>query len=401
MKCRNKISYSLHKLRSCLLLTLAIPILVSSCKKSKENPALPSLTVSANTATEGNGENTTLAVTFRLSSPSSVPVSCKFSTSDSTAKAGSDYLAITDGSILFNPGETTKTADITIVSDTIMEFTEYFNLNVTDVSNATPAGQHIVLTIVDDDTMKPFLAADGYDVADSYPGMQLEWSDEFNGPVLNEQDWNYETGGGGWGNNELEFYTKDTTNVFIKDGKLVIRAINDNGSYTSGRLTTQNKKEFQYGLINIRAKLPTGQGLWPALWMLGSDLPTVNWPACGEVDIMELIGREPDRVYGTAHWDQGGHQSKGSNFNNNSAQSFQDGYHIFSILWEPGRITWYVDFNRYFVLTTSDTGNWPFDAPFFFIFNVAVGGLWPGNPDGTTQFPQSMSVDYIRVYTAK
>ena len=216
---------------------------------------------------------------------------------------------------------------------------------------------------------------------------------------LNQDDWNYELGGGGWGNNELEVYTNKAENVYIDNGKLVIKAIDNSGSYTSGRLTTQGKQEFRYGLVTIRAKLPYGQGIWPALWMLGSNISEVNWPACGEIDIMELIGNKPGTVYGTAHWDQGGHQYQGGNYAMTSGEKFADKFHVFSILWEKDRIAWYVDGKKYYEFNKGDGGYaWPFNNSFFFIFNMAVGGQWPGNPDDMTVFPQTMTVDYIRVY---
>jgi beta-glucanase (GH16 family) len=171
--------------------------------------------------------------------------------------------------------------------------------------------------------------------------------------------------------------------------------------YTSTRMTTQNKKTFTFGRIDIRAKLPVGKGIWPALWMLGANITTNPWPACGEMDIMELIGTYPSSTYSTMHWKSasGGHDSKGSEFNL-TGQNFSDKFHVFSMVWVQDQIKCYVDDQLFLTVSKADFGsaNYPFNAPQFFIFNVAVGGDWPGLPDINTAFPQRMFVDYVRVF---
>ena len=155
--------------------------------------------------------------------------------------------------------------------------------------------------------------------------------------------------------------------------------------------------ELQYGRIDIRAKMPKGQGIWPALWMLGANIDQVSWPSCGEIDIMELVGHEPEITHGTVHYNENGHRFTGG------ARALTEGdlsdqFHVYSIVWERDKITWYLDNFEYFNFTRSQTTNYPFNAPFFFIMNIAIGGNWPGNPDNTTVFPQEMVVDYIRVF---
>jgi beta-glucanase (GH16 family) len=166
-------------------------------------------------------------------------------------------------------------------------------------------------------------------------------------------------------------------------------------------MTTQEKKFFKFGRIDIRAKLPVGKGIWPALWMLGTNISSAGWPACGEIDNMELIGTYPSTVYGTAHWSNAGgsHSSKGTNYTL-VAGDFSKQFHVFSIVWTQDNIQWYVDDQKYLEISVSDVGsaNYPFNSDLFFIFNVAVGGNWPGSPDYTTEFPQRMFVDYIRVF---
>ena len=215
--------------------------------------------------------------------------------------------------------------------------------------------------------------------------------------------WTFETGNGGWGNNELEYYTDRSENASLQDGKLVIHALKESfggASYTSARIKTQGKKEFTFGRIDIRAILPKGKGVWPALWMLGGNINTVGWPASGEMDIMELLGHEPTRVYGTLHYGSlSNHGQRGDNYVLTTG-SFSDQFHVFSVEWKQDQVSFYIDNNLYQTITKTDIGDYPypFNAPFFFIFNVAVGGNWPGNPDATTYLPQWMIVDYVRVY---
>jgi beta-glucanase (GH16 family) len=246
----------------------------------------------------------------------------------------------------------------------------------------------------------------GYSTPSSYPDYKLAWNDEFNGAQLDQGSWNYEIGNGnnGWGNSELQYYTNNKKNVFLSSGNLVIEARQENidgFKYSSARLTTKGKREFSSGRIDIRAKLPIGKGMWPALWMLGSNIGSVNWPACGEIDIMELIGSDPGRVFGTMHWKNanGSHAYEGSNIILSNG-SFANEFHVFSIIWEKDKVRWLMDDKLFYTFTKSKVGTayYPFNDAQFFIFNVAVGGQWPGSPDNSTVFPQRMYVDYIRVF---
>lgn len=235
----------------------------------------------------------------------------------------------------------------------------------------------------------------------------LAWSDEFNGTSLNSSNWVYDTGTGssGWGNNELEYYTNRTSNVSVSGGSLVITARKEsyNGSsYTSGRIKTQGLKTFKYGKIEARIKMPNGQGLWPAFWMLGTNITSVSWPGCGEIDIMEHVNSDSN-VVGTAHWDNNGHASWGCTTQNNYWNNFSvdvTQYHVYAVEWSSTAIKWYVDGTQYMELdTTNGTGGTEeFQKNFFIILNLAVGGNWPGNPNSATPFPSSMYVDYVRVY---
>jgi beta-glucanase (GH16 family) len=257
------------------------------------------------------------------------------------------------------------------------------------------------------------VAPGGGGTADAAVG-PLTWSDEFDGPAGAPPDqnrWRYDIGGGGWGNNELEYYTSSTSNSALDgNGHLVITARRENpggfgcwyGScqYTSARLLTSGRFAQAYGRFEARIKLPRGQGIWPAFWMLGNDIGTVGWPTSGEIDIMENVGFEPGTVHGTLHGPgYSGSGGVGAPYTLPGGQQFANDFHTFTVDWAPDSITWYVDGQQYSRKTPADIrGNrWVFDHPFFIIMNVAVGGFWPGNPDGSTVFPQQMVVDYVRV----
>jgi beta-glucanase (GH16 family) len=230
---------------------------------------------------------------------------------------------------------------------------------------------------------------------------ELVWSDEFAGPNINLNNWTYDIGGGGWGNNEYEYYTDRPENSRIENGMLVIEARAErlrSRNYTSARLKTQGLQTFTYGRVEARIQVPYGQGIWPAFWMLGSDITTLGWPNSGEIDIMEHIGREPYNVYGTVH----GPNYSGANGVGNFitlSQPVTNSFHIVAIEWTPTEIRWYLDGVQYHSVTPNTVpGTWVFNHDFFIILNLAVGGYWPGYPDATTVFPQRMTVDYVRVY---
>jgi beta-glucanase (GH16 family) len=247
----------------------------------------------------------------------------------------------------------------------------------------------------------------------NFTGWALTWSDEFNEPNgsgVNTQKWTMETGGGGWGNQELEYYTNRLQNAYLENGSLVIKAINETytgpdgvtRNYTSARLKTQGKFAQAYGRFEARIKIPFGQGIWPAFWTLGSDIPKVGWPRCGEIDIMENIGKEPSTVHGTIHGPgYSGSASIGAAYTLPKGERFADNYHVYAIEWQPELIRWYVDGILYESVTANNLpggATWVFNHPFFVLLNLAVGGSWPGNPEAGTVFPQIMLVDYLRVY---
>lgn len=239
---------------------------------------------------------------------------------------------------------------------------------------------------------------------------QLVWSDEFEGNQLDMDKWSYQFGTGSqlgltdWGNNELQYYTDREENVYVEDGMLHIIAREEfykNKNYTSTRIRTVNKADWKFGRIEIRAKLPEGQGIWPAFWMLPTKEVYGGWPKSGEIDIMELVGHRSSTVHGTVHYgpDWPNNRYKGGTYSLDS-KKFSDDFNIFSIEWVEDEIKWFVNDNLFYTITPTSLSpqNYPFNEEFHLILNLAVGGNWPGNPDGTTDFPQSMVIDYIKVY---
>jgi len=246
---------------------------------------------------------------------------------------------------------------------------------------------------------------------------RLTWSDEFNTPdnsIPDPKKWTHDVGGNGWGNHELESYTSRPENARVVGGNLVITARQEQYTgadgitqpYTSARLKTQGLFAQAYGRFEARIKIPRGQGIWPAFWLLGDDISRVDWPDCGEIDIMENIGREPDMVYGSLHAPSyvapTSDASKGTPLP--AGKAYADDFHVYAVEWEPGIIRFYVDSNNFATFAQAEWpngGRWVFDHPFFLILNVAVGGDWPKNPDATTQLPQQMRIDYVRIFAKK
>jgi beta-glucanase (GH16 family) len=242
-------------------------------------------------------------------------------------------------------------------------------------------------------------------------GYSYVWADEFNGDQINMANWNYETGDGteyglpaGWGNNEKQIYTTSDENSKIVNDEgnsvLAITALSDNtGGYTSARMTTKDKTGVRFGRIDVRAKFPEGQGLWPAIWMLGENIDLISWPGCGEIDITEVLGHETSTLYTTLHYTNASNaHGQDQQVYNLDDGSFSDDYHVFSLDWTPESMIFSLDGEQYFQISIA-TDMKEFQRSFYLVLNVAVGGDLPGDPDPTTTFPQTMYVDYIRVYS--
>jgi beta-glucanase (GH16 family) len=326
-------------------------------------------------------------------------------------------IATTDFAISFTAEpETADPNYVTLQNTSVGDFDalewRYRNKVIANVNNALAyfpyAGTYEVQLIIDKNgetytsTQNVVVSSDD---PDYFSKLELVWSDEFEGNEVNTDFWTFETGSGGWGNNELQNYT-DGENVNVQDGILTITAekVNEDkvaGSYTSTRMITSGKKEFTYGRMEIRAKLPSGTGIWPAIWMLGSNIGDVGWPACGEIDIMEYVGYEPNTVHATVHT-SAGYAANGDGKSKTLATAEEE-FHVYGLFWSEKELVFYIDSpenvtHRYNPSTKNDD-NWPFNKPQFFILNVAVGGNWGGAQGiDNSIFPQSMEVDYVRVY---
>jgi hypothetical protein len=395
--------FTCETMRAITLIIYSLSVCVS-CNKSDTNnapPALSSLSVGNVSQVRSGTATTTFHFAIDVNPVNTKDITVNYVTKDGTAFSGIDYTAVS-GTLTIPANEFSGYIDVLVTADSLRRDDQTFTLEFSSPVNATLSNNQATGTIQNLGTYIP-VDNTGYTSALSYPGMTMVWSDEFSGKTLNTGNWTCETGGSGWGNNELEYYTNSLKNSFLTGGYLVIEARKEtigSNNYTSARIISKDKKTFTYGRIDIRARLPKGQGLWPALWMLGNNIsqPGYGWPACGEIDIMELLGQNPQKVYGTVHWGIAGQASThiGGNY---TGGDFSSSFHVFSLQWDDSKLIFLVDDVSYFTANKTDVGsNYPFDKPFFFIMNVAVGGNWPGNPNSSTIFPQRMIVDFVRVF---
>ena len=377
-------------------------IFFSGCKQDEAPVVVPEIQFPIDISGLENEENRFFEFPLVMNQSTTRDVIVYFETRPITAEENSDYIPVQD-SLIIRCGTASATISVEIVVDEFTEEDEQFRVVITGTSGAFLVGgvQEATGTILNDDTLIGVTDA-GYVSAESYPGKSLVWSDEFNETSIDLQNWTYDLGASGWGNQELQNYTSNDENSYVSNGNLFIVAKEEGIHYTSARMKSIGLQEFQYGRIDVRAILPFGQGIWPAIWMLGANFPNSGWPSCGEIDIMELLGSSPSTVHGTIHfgadWTQHNYVGQGTSLP--SGETFADEFHVFSIDWNEDGITWFIDDQPFYSVTSTVTGGqpYPFDSPFFFILNVAVGGQWPGYPDATTTFPQFMAVDYVRVF---
>jgi len=306
-----------------------------------------------------------------------------------------------DGFVYFVNAKSSKCLDVSADDPTAGTALQLYDCNQTDAQKWNPAVIGVAST--------PHA---------TQPGWALTWSDEFdqpNGSGVDPTKWTFDTGGGGWGNEELEYYTSGAANAVVSDGSLVITATTEGAwqyscwygpcQYTSARLNTWGRFSQQYGRFEARIQVPQGQGVWPGFWMLGENLGAVGWPSCGEIDIMENVGSTPDTIYGTTHGPgPGSYPGNGLSAAYTASTPFGSGFHVYAAEWGPGSVSFYVDGTLYSSVTPSmlpSGATWVWDQPFFILLNFAVGGSWPGSPNATTSLPQEMRIDYVRVYGAE
>ncbi len=395
------------------LLLLLIPLMLWACDSDDEGSPTPitnglALNIINYDVTEGTDDKT-LKVRVGFTEAVSATTVLTYELVDGTAIAGEDFEAIAANQLVFTAGESNKDIEVIILGDLLNEETEEFRVRLFSSAGSFAENSSTITILDDDDSIEDLVIPGGATSPTSYAGLELIWSDEFQTNSLNEDDWTFEIGNGcpnicGWGNNELEFYQRE--NISFRDNEyLIIEARPEqvgSNQFTSSRIITQDKVEFKYGRVDIRAALPEGRGLWPALWMLGANIDQVGWPACGEMDIMELIGSDPGTTHGTFHYGNSfpEHMFEGSSSSLTDNEIFRDEFHIFSLVWEEDHVQVLRDNELVHEIRPENTEpqNYPFNDDFFFIFNVAVGGNWPGSPTSTTPFPQHMIVDYIRVF---
>ncbi|HXB44711.1 MAG TPA: family 16 glycosylhydrolase [Puia sp.] len=381
---------------------VCVSIAACSKKNTTSSSPLPGVNIfdiSQNRTTA----NSVFHFTVSLATASASDVSVDYATVAGTAIANTDFKPVS-GTLTITAGSLSANIDVEIIGDSLRQANQTFLVQLSNPKHCTLIESQVTGTIVNSDLLYFPVDNTGYSTPNIYAGYTLKWSDEFNGNQINPNNWTFETGNNnGWGNAELENYTSSTNNAFVSQGNLIIEARQEPSSgfaYTSARMKTQGNQSFTYGRVDIRAKLPKGQGMWPALWLLGNNINSAGWPTCGEIDMMELLGQAPNKVYGTIHWGANfaNHQSIGTNYILGSG-SFDQQFHVYSLIWRQDSINMKIDDQQFFGASRNEVSSpYPFDNPFFFIFNIAVGGNWPGSPDATTVFPQRMIVDYVRVF---
>ncbi len=388
------------------------PILISGCKKddapSDEVPE-PGIMIDGVTLFEGHEGLIDFPFPVSFNRAFNKDITIHYKTADGIAKAGIDYEAVTNGSIVIPAGKTSGNIVIKVIGNDIREADKTFTVELLSSDYGVILRNSATGYIRNDDnTIK--IATTGYEAATSYDGYTLEWQDEFTDRVDPDIWWN-QNGDGcpdlcGWGNNESQYYTDRSSNIFIQDGHLVIEARPENyqgKSYTSSKILTTGKKAMRYGRIDIRAQLPYGQGIWPAFWMMPEESKYGGWPSSGEIDIMEMVGHQSNMVHGTVHYGPGPssiHQT--SSHVKAGGGIFNDDFNVFSLVWKEDELIWLVNDQEFKRITPDqlDGQFWPFNEYFYLIINFAVGGNWPGYPDATTLFPQWLVVDYVRYYSA-
>ena len=381
----------------CIIISILFVTLVSTSCKNEDAGPIQGFVPSVVSFPEGD-----IRASFPLSFTSiggKPSVLVRYELLEGTARFGDDLDEVSEN---FEIIDGKGIVHIPVVGDEYLELMETFSMKLT-LEDREFLYDFI---IIDDDEPAIILSdSDGFYTPETYPSMSLIWRDEFNSDSLDERYWSYETGDGcdkgicGWGNNELQIYTKNKENVRVEGGYLIIEANESFGSYRSARIITQGKAGHRFGRVDVRAKLPKGQGIWPAIWMLGSNIDAVGWPVCGEIDIMEMVGHQPEVTHGTVHYDNGSGYASSTGSRSIQGGDLSERFHVFSIVWDRDEIAWYLDYEKFKTFSKRSGETYPFNSEFFFILNVAVGGNWPGSPDEKTKFPAQMVVDYIRVFS--
>jgi beta-glucanase (GH16 family) len=390
-------------------LSLCLCLALTGCPADDENDGmsageLPTLQVTDATVVEGNQGSQIVSIVVTTSTPAATGSSFRFGTENGTATAGEDFV-VADGGTIAMSASGSLTLAFKILGDLNREEDETFKVVFSEGMGLIADGVSATITITnDDDQDNPYsIPEEGPDSPTSYDGYTLTWADEFDDASSMTTNYVHELGSlyNGWGNNELQFYQRE--NTIIGDGHMIIEARRESTgglNYTSSRVITKGRRTFTTGRIDVRAAMPEGQGIWPAIWMLGTNIDEVGWPACGEIDIMEMLGHETNTLHGTVHFANasGSHQFTGNDVN--VPDGLNGRFNVFTVIWTSAYLEWRLNNVTYHRVERSALGSSAaiLDQPQYLLFNVAVGGNWPGNPDATTTFPQRMYVDYVRVF---
>ena len=393
-------------------LFLSIFLFFACGKKIPQIPDVkvtPKIKISTTNFTEGIDEF--VVVNLSLENEIDSLVFVNYKTVSISAEEGKDFEA-TSGILVFSKDDASHKQSIFIdlLDDDKYEEEENFEIQFTTDSLVNLEKDKITITILDNDEQITDNDFPGYLTPKSYDGWKLLWADEFGGETLDLDKWNVIVGNGcpslcGFGNNEFQYYRAE--NIELVNGLLTIHALKEDFQdrhYTSARILTQDKFFYTFGRMDIRAKLPYSQGLWPALWMMGQNKKTVGWPECGETDVMELRGAIPNTTSSTLHYKNasGKHQNTAVKKHVLEEGNYSDEFHVFTTIWNEHKIEFFVDDIRYHTVFFSSMNFYnntnSFLKDFFILMNVAVGGNFGGNPDSSTQWPQKMEVDYVRVF---
>ncbi|MEO1807509.1 MAG: family 16 glycosylhydrolase [Bacteroidota bacterium] len=319
-----------------------------------------------------------------------------FSVSELTAGEGTDFESPAAPQVVIPAGATTGEIIIPLINDVEVEIEESFLLEITNDGNLMMVNNPVQGSITSDDMLT--IDSEGFAAPTSYDLFTLVWEEEFE-RSLDPAIWNYETGTGRGGNPDNELQDYRSQNAYVQDGYLVIDLRQEpNGSYSSARIHTEGKREFQFGRIDIRAKLPQGEGIRSQLSMLGENFASASLPRSGGIDLVDLNGAVTDVAESGAEWFQDGEARAIQDTFNTRTTTFAEEFHVYSIYWEPTQITWYIDDVKYNLLTTTPEEMDEFRQEFFFVLGAAIGGDVVGAPKDETSFPQRLIVDYIRVY---
>ncbi len=387
------------------IVSIILFILFTGCDRDQvEITGQPMIQMIPVRVMEGNQPFDLMHYTIRLEHSYPEDLVLFWSTEGQTALAGADFTEMKEQKMIIPAGETSADIPIEILGDTLLEFTEHFELRVQYPFNGINQSLRAVITIENDDYINPEVVADGYMTSLQYPGMQLLWHEEFDQDQVNNEYWNYDAPNAfpmncGGSDDEIGRYTGDNEHLKLRDGKLIMTATFDplTGIYRSTRVNSKEKVNIQYGRIDFRAKLAGGTGLASSLLMLGKD---GEWPAAGEIDVLKMAGKESGSVTGgLVYEDEGIKSLEKKSTLADEPFNLTDHFHVYTLLWEEDRITWLLDYSPFFEVSRETfPDEYIFNSPGFLKINLAVGGTFAGLPDLSTEFPCSMELDYIRVY---